>query len=133
HSGAGSVVVIVATDAPLLPAQLRAIARRVPLGLARTGTSGSHFSGDIFLAFSTANLGMLQSIMPSRAVNHRLENFSFIPWGEIDPVFTATVESVEESVLNALVNNEDVVGRDNHLCPALPHQDVISHFQNRDF
>ena len=58
-AGAGSVIAIVATDAPLLPGQCKALARRVPLGLARTGTTGSHFSGDIFLAFSTANHGEL--------------------------------------------------------------------------
>ena len=57
--GAGSVIAIVATDAPLLPGQCKALARRVPLGLARTGTTGSHFSGDIFLAFSTGNHGEL--------------------------------------------------------------------------
>ena len=58
-AGAGSVIAIVATDAPLLPGQCKALARRVPLGLARTGTTGSHFSGDIFLAFSTGNHGEL--------------------------------------------------------------------------
>ena len=63
-SGAGSVIVVVATDAPLLPHQCKALARRVPLGLARTGTAGGHFSGDIFLAFSTANPGALASEIP---------------------------------------------------------------------
>ena len=61
--GSGSVIVIVATDAPLLPGQCKALARRVPLGLARTGTTGSHFSGDIFLAFSTANPGALSGTL----------------------------------------------------------------------
>ena len=61
--GAGSVIVVIATDAPLLPGQCAALARRVPLGLARSGTTGSHFSGDIFLAFSTANPGALSSRM----------------------------------------------------------------------
>jgi L-aminopeptidase/D-esterase-like protein len=63
--GAGSVIVVLATDAPMLPGQCKAMARRVPLGLARTGTSGSHFSGDIFLAFSTANGDALASVIPS--------------------------------------------------------------------
>ena len=62
--GAGSVIAVVATDAPLLPGQCEALARRVPLGLARTGTTGGHFSGDIFLAFSTANAGALDSGFP---------------------------------------------------------------------
>ena len=71
--GAGSVIVIVATDAPLLPGQCKALARRVPLGLARTGTTGSHFSGDIFLAFSTANAGAMSDRIrrPDRRRNSR--------------------------------------------------------------
>lgn len=131
RGGAGSIIVVIATDAPLLPVQLEAVARRVPLGLARTGTSGSHFSGDIFLAFSTANGGALESIMPVRAVSARLASLSFIPWGEIDPVYTAAVESVEEAVLNALVDNEDMVGRDGHFSPALPHREIRSFFRGQ--
>ncbi len=65
--GAGSVIAIVATDAPLLPGQCKALARRVPLGLARTGTAGSHFSGDIFLAFSTADVPGLGQCVSRRA------------------------------------------------------------------
>ena len=69
--GAGSVIAIVATDAPLLPGQCKALARRVPLGLARTGTTGSHFSGDIFLAFSTANRGELALGLDQRRAGGR--------------------------------------------------------------
>ena len=75
--GAGSVIVIVATDAPLLPGQCKALARRVPLGLARTGTTGSHFSGDIFLAFSTANHGALHARAGRRRAGGRLRVAAF--------------------------------------------------------
>ncbi|WP_198955415.1 P1 family peptidase [Kineosporia sp. R_H_3] len=120
--GAGSVIVVVATDAPLLPGQCKALARRVPLGLARTGTSGGHFSGDIFLAFSTANAGALRSRIPvSAATDDDYDTLRFVPWGRMDPFFTAVVQCVEEAVLNALVVNADMVGRDGHRSPALPH------------
>ncbi|GAA3677323.1 P1 family peptidase [Arthrobacter ginkgonis] len=122
--GAGSVIVVIATDAPLLPAQLKAVARRVPLGLARTGTAGGHFSGDIFLAFSTANAGSLRSTLQRDPAAAELDSLDFLPWGQVDPVFTATVEAVEEAVLNALVNNADTTGRNGHFSPALPHADV---------
>ncbi|HET7900706.1 MAG TPA: P1 family peptidase [Candidatus Nanopelagicales bacterium] len=119
--GAGSVIVVVATDAPLLPGQCKALARRVPLGLARTGTAGGHFSGDIFLAFSTANEGALRSEIPlSAATDDDIDTMTFVPWGRIDPLYTAVVECVEEAVLNALVVNQDMVGRDGNRSPALP-------------
>jgi len=123
--GAGSVIVIVATDAPLLPGQCKALARRVPLGLARTGTAGGHFSGDIFLAFSTANAGALRSEIPLAAPSDDdYDALRFVPWGYLDPFFTAVVECVEEAVLNALVVNADMVGRDGNRTPALPHERV---------
>ncbi len=124
--GAGSVIVVVATDAPLLPGQCKALARRVPLGLARTGTAGGHFSGDIFLAFSTANEGALRSEIPLAApTDDDYDTVQFVPWGHIDPFFTAVVECVEEAVLNALVVNDDMVGRDGNRSPALPHDRVV--------
>ncbi|OPC77479.1 aminopeptidase [Embleya scabrispora] len=120
--GAGSVIVVVGTDAPLLPGQCTALARRVPMGLARTGTTGSHFSGDIFLAFSTANRGALASGFPqSPATDEDYDTLRHIPWGRIDPFYTATVEAVEEAVLNALVTAEETIGREGHRTPALPH------------
>jgi L-aminopeptidase/D-esterase-like protein len=126
-AGAGSVIVVVATDAPLLPGQCAALARRVPLGLARTGTSGSHFSGDIFLAFSTGNPGALSSRIPLRAASDDdYESLTFIPWGRLDPFYEAVVECVEEAVLNALVVNADMVGRDGHRSPALPHDALLA-------
>jgi D-aminopeptidase len=119
--GAGSVIVIVATDAPLLPGQCTALARRVPLGLARTGTTGSHFSGDIFLAFSTADVPAMASSFPTGPVgDDDLGSIRFVPWGRMDALYTAVVQSVEEAVLNALVVNDDMTGRDGHRSPRLP-------------
>ncbi|TCO50674.1 P1 family peptidase [Actinocrispum wychmicini] len=118
--GAGSVIVVIATDAPLLPGQCTALARRVPLGLARTGTTGSHFSGDVFLAFSTANEGALTSGFPHP--EKEFEDLRFIPWSHIDPFYAAVVQSVEEAVLNALTANETMIGREGHRSPALPRE-----------
>ncbi|MEU5942233.1 P1 family peptidase [Micromonospora sp. NPDC047548] len=121
--GAGSVIAIVATDAPLLPGQCAALARRVPLGLARTGTSGSHFSGDLFLAFSTANPGVLASRYPDGSTE-RVEQLGFIPWGHLDAFYVACVQAVEEAVVNALVAGRGMTGRDGHHVPGLPHARV---------
>jgi D-aminopeptidase len=125
--GAGSVIVVIATDAPLLPAQCKALAKRVPLGLARTGTTGSHFSGDIFIAFSTANEGAIQSRFPiGDPKSSDYDHFTAIPWGRMDPFFRATVQAVEEAVINALVANHDMRGRDAHQSYALPHDQVVA-------
>ncbi|WP_219415639.1 DmpA family aminopeptidase [Pseudonocardia nigra] len=125
--GAGSVIVVVATDAPLLPGQCTALARRVPLGLARTGTTGSHFSGDIFLAFSTANTGALTSLFPlAPATDDDYESLRFVPWGRMDPFYEAVVHAVEEAVLNAVVAAEPMTGRDGHRSPGLPHADLVA-------
>ena len=119
--GSGSVIVIVGTDAPLLPGQCKALARRVPLGLGRTGTNGGHFSGDIFLAFSTANEGALTSAFPAGEPNDQTyDTLRFVPWNHIDPFYEAVVQAVEEAVLNALVAAEEMIGRDGHRSPALP-------------
>jgi D-aminopeptidase len=124
--GAGSVIAVVATDAPLLPPQCKAFARRVTLGLARTGTSGSHFSGDLFLAFSTGNPGKLSYGDEAfyRGKEGSYSQLSFIPWGFLDPFYQAVVQGVEEAVANALVANEDMNGRDGHRTPALPRDQV---------
>ena len=121
--GAGSVIAVVATDAPLFPHQLQAFARRVTVGLARTGTSGSHFSGDLFLAFSTANPGAFR---PDAAALRKLD---FIGWEYLDPFFEAVVQATEEAVVNALVANEEMTGRDGHRTPALPRDQVIGLLQ----
>jgi L-aminopeptidase/D-esterase-like protein len=117
--GAGSVIAVVATDAPLFPGQCKAFARRVTSGLARTGTSGSHFSGDLFLAFSTANPGGLTSGDPNPNAR-AYDQLTFIPWNNLDPFFEAVVQATEEAVLNSLVANDDMTGRDGHRTPALP-------------
>ncbi|MDH5373418.1 MAG: P1 family peptidase [Acidimicrobiia bacterium] len=123
-AGAGSVIVIVATDAPLLPDQCDALARRVGLGIARTGTSGSHFSGDLFLAFSTGNPGAFTpSVMVSDDPS-QLDQIQFIPWRAMNPFFEAVVEATEEAVLNSLIANEEMVGRDGRRTPAFPRAAV---------
>ena len=110
----GSIIAIVATDAPFLPHQMKRLARRVPLGIALTGGFGYHSSGDIFLAFSTANRPALTAAKGSVA------QADFIPDAAIDPFFDAVVQSVEEAILNAMIANEDMRGRDDHIVPALP-------------
>src|SRR5437762_1016803 len=110
----GSCIAVVATDAPLLPNQLKRLARRVSLGLARTGTISGNGSGDLFIAFSTANPNAAN---PDR-VTHSVET---IPNDLMDPVFAGVVQATEEAVVNALVDNQSMTGRDNHQVDALPH------------
>ena len=126
-AGAGSVIAVVATDAPLLPHQCQALARRVTLGLARTGTTGSHFSGDLFLAFSTASPGGITPAVSTfrPGAGARYDQLRFIPWGFLDPFFGAVVQGTEEAVLNALVANEDMTGRAGHRTPALRRDQVV--------
>jgi len=115
----GSVIVVVATDAPLLAHQLKRIARRVPLGLARTGTVAHNGSGDLFLAFSTAN----ESAFAARAGGPR--GMEWLPNAVLDPLFTATVEAVEEAVIDSMLVNETMVGADGHRSIALPPEEVL--------
>ena len=131
-AGAGSVIAIVATDAPLLPHQCTAMARRVTLGLARTGTTGSHFSGDLFLAFSTASPGgITPGVTTFRpGAEGRYDQLAFVPWGFIDPFYAAVVQAVEEAVANALVANEEMTGRAGHRTPALPRDRVAALFKS---
>jgi len=109
---------VVATDAPLFSRQCQALARRVTAGLARTGTSGSHFSGDLFLAFSTANPGAFDPDAET------LQRLAFIPWGHLDPCYEAVVQATEEAVVNALAANEEMTGRGGRRTPALPRDRV---------
>jgi D-aminopeptidase len=113
----GSCIAVVATDAPLLPHQLKRLARRVSLGLARTGTVSGNGSGDLFIAFSTAN----PNAADADQVTHSVEA---IPNDRLDPIFTAVVQATEEAVVNALVDNQSMIGRDNHHVDALPHDRV---------
>jgi D-aminopeptidase len=125
--GSGSIIAVVATDAPLLPGQCSALARRATLGIGRTGTTGSHSSGDIFLAFSTANPGQLGAEEgPGSPGPGQLRRLEFLGWDDIDGLFEATVQAVEEAVLNALVANSEMTGRDGHRMPALPRDRVTA-------
>jgi D-aminopeptidase len=109
---AGSVIAVVATDAPLLPHQLKRLARRVSMGLARTGSSAANSSGDIFIAFSTAN---------QSAVRGKVTQVEMLDNNAITPLFDATIQATEEAVINALVAAETMVGRDDNRVIALPH------------
>lgn len=110
----GSIIIVVATDAPLLPNQLKRLARRASLGLARTGSISGNGSGDLFLAFSTANPHVA-------AADQATHNVQTIPNDLMDPLFAGTVQATEEAIINALVDNHDMTGRDGHKVEALPH------------
>jgi D-aminopeptidase len=119
----GSCIAVVATDAPLLPNQLKRLARRVSLGLARTGTISGNGSGDLFIAFSTAN----PNVVNPDQVTHQVQT---IPNDLMDPIFTGVVQATEEAVVNALVDNDSMTGRDNHRVEALPHdrlREIMKH------
>ena len=110
----GSCIAVVATDAPLLPNQLKRLARRVSLGLARTGTISGNTSGDLFIAFSIAN----PNVASPDQITHDVQT---IPDDLMDPLFAGVVQATEEAVLNALIDNRSMTGRDNHRVEALPH------------
>ena len=121
----GSIIIVVATDAPLLPHQLKRLARRASLGLARTGSVSGNGSGDLFIAFSTANPHAADAKPPTRTIET-------MPNDLMDPLFTATVEATEEAIINALVDNDDMIGRDNHKVEALPHDRLRALFQKHN-
>jgi D-aminopeptidase len=110
---AGSVIVVVATDAPLLPHQLKRLARRVSLGLARTGAMSGNGSGDIFVAFSTANPGAFTASGPAKV--------EMVSNEDISPLFDATALATEEAVVNALVASDTMTGVNNRRVIGLPH------------
>jgi D-aminopeptidase len=109
----GSIIIVVATDAPLIPHQLKRLARRAAMGLARVGSVAGNSSGDIFIAFSTAN--------PNAAQSSGLAQLAMLPNDRMNPLFEATIQAVEESIINALVAAETMMGRDDHKVVALPH------------
>src|SRR5215467_2747886 len=109
----GSIIVVVATDAPLIPTQLKRIAKKVSLGLGRNGSYSGDGSGDIFIAFSTAN--------PGAVGTKGLHQLTMLPNDSLDPVFLATVQATEEAVINAMVAAETMTGINNHAVIALPH------------
>jgi D-aminopeptidase len=112
----GSIIVVVATDAPLMPHQLKRLARRVSLGLGRNGSIAGNGSGDIFIAFSTANPG-------ASAVDHVVD-LKMVPNDKMDPLFAATVQATEEAIVNAMVAARDMTGIDGHHVRALPHDEL---------
>jgi len=116
-SDSGSIIVVVATDAPLLPHQMKRIARRPALGLGRMGSYAGNGSGDIFIAFSTANAEALKGAPLAQSTS--LGN------DELDPLFNATVEATEEAIVNALVAARDMQGNDGHYAKALPHAELV--------
>jgi len=115
--GDGSIIVVVATDAPLLPHQLKRIAARVPLGVGIVGGRGENGSGDIFLAFSTGNPGAFQREKFTKVVE--------LPNDEINPLFDATVQAVEEAIINAMVAAETMEGINGNKAYALPQKKVM--------
>jgi D-aminopeptidase len=113
----GSIIVVVATDAPLLPHQLKRLVKRVSLGIGILGGRGGNSSGDIFIAFSTAN--------PEVAKDHGLARLEMLPNEEINPIFEATVSATEEAIVNAMVAAETMEGIDGHKVYAIPHDRLI--------
>jgi len=114
----GSIIIVIATDAPLLPSQLKRIARRATLGLARTGSTSGNGSGDIFVAFSTANRAAAQPGNPNTVQTVSNEHISRL--------FSATVEATEEAIVNAMVGARTMTGADGHTVRALPHEKLAA-------
>ena len=108
----GSIIVVLATDAPLLPVQCRRLARRATVGLSRVGGYGHNGSGDLFLAFATGN-----SLPASENVRHDLV---MLPHGQLDVMFAAAADATEEAILNALAAAETMTGYLGHTAHALP-------------
>jgi len=119
----GSIIIVIATDAPLIPTQLKRLARKASLGLGRDGSYSGDGSGDIFVAFSTANSGA--------AAPQGVRDLKMLPNDSLDPLFLATVQATEEAVINAMVAAETMTGIDGHTAIALPHdrlQEVLKKY-----
>jgi D-aminopeptidase len=112
----GSIIVVVATDAPLVAHQLKRVARRVSLALGRLGSISGNGSGDIFIAFSTAN--------PGAASADHVVDLKMLPNDRIERIFAATVQATEEAVVNAMIAADTMTGIDNHRAVALPHDEL---------
>jgi D-aminopeptidase len=119
-----SIIVVVATDAPLLPHQLKRIARRVPLAIGRTGGIASNGSGDIFVAFSTANA--------EASRGEKDAAIDSLPNDSMDPLFEATVQATEEAIINALVAGRDMVGDQGHVVRGIDHQEMRTVIQRHN-
>ena len=118
----GSLIVVIATDAPLLPLQLQRIARRCALGMGRSGSSGSNGSGDLFIAFTTARASTDDELNPA-------ERITFLPAELLDPLFTATVESTDEAIINAMIGAQTMTGHRGRSLAAIDHQWLASFFE----
>jgi D-aminopeptidase len=121
--GSGSIIAIVATDAPLLPHQCERLAQRAGLGIARMGGTGNNSSGDLFLAFATGNRGLppaQTSVGPPSGVDIRM-----LPDGRMTPLFQAAVEATEAAIVNALLAAETMTGRDGVIAHALPVERLL--------
>jgi L-aminopeptidase/D-esterase-like protein len=114
----GSIIVVVATDVPLLPHQLKRVARRVGLGIGRMGGVGGNSSGDIFIAFSTAN--------PDAMAEDHLVTSTSIPNEAINPVFEATIDATSEAILNAMLAADTMTGANGRRVYALPHDRLLA-------
>jgi len=121
QEGDGSIIVIVATDVPLLPHQLKRIAQRIPLGIGIVGGRGSNGSGDIFLAFSTANEGAFN--------RDDIASITSMPNDLLMPVFEATVQVVEEAIINAMIAAETMEGINGNTSYAIPHDVLVETLQ----
>jgi D-aminopeptidase len=115
----GSIIIVVATDAPLLPHQMKRLARRASLGMARTGAVSGDSSGDIFIAFSTANERAAEEEISRKA---RTTTLTTVPNARVTPIFEAVVQATEEAIVNALIAAETMTGVDGHRVTAIPHE-----------
>jgi len=117
----GSIIIVVATDAPLLPTQLKRLARRATMGLARTGSTSGNGSGDLFLAFSTADRAT-----KLEGVN---DGVRMLANESMNPLFDATVQATEEAIVNAMVASDTMTGVDGHTVIGLPHDRLVKVLQ----
>jgi L-aminopeptidase/D-esterase-like protein len=124
----GSIIIVIATDAPLLPGQLERIVKRASLGIGREGGIASNYSGDIFIAFSTANLDAARS-------DTSLVSVTMMPNESMDPLFAATIQATEEAITNAMIAADTMVGADSLRVAGLPHkwlQEVLKKYNRLD-
>ncbi|TAM81385.1 MAG: S58 family peptidase [Acidobacteria bacterium] len=124
----GSIIIVIATDAPLIPTQMDRLARRATLALGRLGSYSGDGSGDLFVSFTTANSG---AVIPAGGIAH----VQMLPNGRINPLFLATVDATEEAIVNALVAAKTMTGVDGHTSLALPHdqvREILKKFYHRE-
>ena len=115
-AGDGSIIVVVATDAPVLPHQLSKMCKRVPIGIGRLGAGFENGSGDIFIAFSTAN---------EKAYSYTISTVEMLGDDMMDPLYKAVADAVEEAIFNALCAAETMVGQSFNTCYAMPQDQVV--------